>query len=235
MVASSLYRHLYLSLRRPAVVCLMLAGLACGQAHAAADADADVRADADVVDKAAMMEKAAMMDKDTAVMHKPAAPGKPPGKPMMAGTDIHNSRACDPNGIALSGVDVVSYHKPSGPLIGSAEFAVTHGDLTYHFMSAAHATEFSADPDRYLPKYLGWCATSLAVGALTCPNPLNYKIENGELLLFETTGFTNGQNLWNADPLDYRRRADKNQDAFLEMSGLEMSGLEMSDLNKSDG
>jgi len=141
-----------------------------------------------------------------------------PHKPMMAGSDILNSRVCNSSGIALAGIDVVSYHKPSGPLIGNAEYKVTHNDLSYHFMSAAHAAEFSADPERYLPKYLGWCATSLAVGALTCPNPLNYKLENGELLLFETTGFTNGQNLWNADPLDYRRRANKNRDAFLQMS-----------------
>lgn len=143
---------------------------------------------------------------------------KAPHKPMMAGSNIHNSQACNANGIALAGIDVVSYHKPSGPLMGNADYAVSHDNLTYHFLSAVHAKEFSADPDRYLPRYLGWCATSLAVGALTCPNPLNYKLENGGLLLFETTGFTNGQNLWNADPLDYRRRADKNRDAFLQMS-----------------
>ena len=143
---------------------------------------------------------------------------KAPHKPMMAGSNIHNSHACNASGIALAGIDVVSYHNPSGPLMGNAEFAVTHNDLTYQFLSTANAQEFSSAPERYLPKYLGWCATSLAVGALTCPNPLNYKLENGELLLFETTGFTNGQNLWNADPLDYRLRADKNQDAFLQMS-----------------
>ena len=140
-------------------------------------------------------------------------------KPMMAGADIRNHRACNASGIALAGIDVLSYHKPTGPLIGNAEFAVTHNGLTYHFLSAAHAAEFAADKDKYLPRYLGWCATSLAVGALTCPNPLNYKLENGALLLFETTGFTNGQTLWNADPLDYRRRANLNRDAFLNTPG----------------
>lgn len=142
-----------------------------------------------------------------------------PAKPMMSGSNIRNHRACNPDGIALAGIDVVSYHKATGPLFGSAEFSVEHGGLSYHFLSAAHASEFTADPERFLPKYLGWCATSLAVGALTCPNPLNYKVENGELLLFETTGFTNGQSLWNADPLDYRRRANLNRDAFLQTSG----------------
>ncbi len=140
-------------------------------------------------------------------------------EPMAANADIRNHRACNTSGIALSGIDVVSYHKPTGPLMGNSEFTVSHEGLIYHFLSAAHAAEFSADKDRYLPKYLGWCATSLAVGALTCPNPLNYKLENGELLLFETTGFTNGQSLWNADPLGYRQRANQNRDTFLNMPG----------------
>lgn len=140
-------------------------------------------------------------------------------EPMAANADIRNHRACNTSGIALSGIDVVSYHKPTGPLMGNSEFTVTHEGLSYYFLSAAHAAEFSADKDRYLPKYLGWCATSLAVGALTCPNPLNYKLENGELLLFETTGFTNGQSLWNADPLGYRQRADQNREILLNQPG----------------
>lgn len=140
-------------------------------------------------------------------------------KPMMAGADIHNRQACSTNGVALAGIDVVSYHMATGPLIGSPEFSREHAGLTYRFLSQQHADLFVASPEKYLPSYLGWCATSLAIGALTCPNPLNYKLENGQLLLFETTGFTNGQDLWNADPLDYRRRADRNQDGFLQSNG----------------
>lgn len=136
-------------------------------------------------------------------------------KPMTAGNDIFDVHACNTDGIALSGVDVVSYHKPTGPLIGNTNFTQEHQGLTYHFVSQEHAELFVAAPQRYLPSYLGWCATSIAIGALTCPNPLNYKLENGQLLLFETTGFTNGQDLWNADPLDYRRRADRNRDKFV--------------------
>ena len=152
--------------------------------------------------------KARMMAKKQMAMTKRAMPD----------ASIHSIDACSPNGVALAGIDVVSYHKPTGPLIGSAEHTVTHNGLSYRFLSAAHAAEFQADPDRYLPQYFGWCATSLAIGTLTCPNPLNYKIENGVLLLFETTGFTNGQHVWNTDPLDYRRRANTNRDTFLKES-----------------
>jgi hypothetical protein len=59
----------------------------------------------------------------------------------------------------------------------------------------------------------------LALGGLTCPNPLNYKLENGVLLLFETTGFTNGKLVWNSDPSDFRSRADANLIKFLDGAG----------------
>lgn len=129
--------------------------------------------------------------------------------------DIRNGHACNPDGVALAGIDVVSYHKPTGPLMGNSDYTAEHNGLTYRFVSEAHLNLFVVAPENFLPSYLGWCATSIAAGALTCPNPLNYKLENGTLLLFETTGFTNGQDLWNADPLDYRRRADKHRDRFL--------------------
>ena len=209
----SAYRYLTATTGSRAALTIALCLCAFGSTSAAlataAVATTDGAAETDVVAEMAA-KKSRMQAQAKQMMAK---------KPMMAGSDIRNHLACNTSGIALAGVDVVSYHKPTGPLIGSADYTATHGGLTYRFLSEAHAAEFTADPEKYLPKYLGWCATSLAVGALTCPNPLNYKIENGELLLFETTGFTNGQNLWNADPLDYRRRADLNQDTFLQMPG----------------
>ena len=48
------------------------------------------------------------------------------------------------------------------------------------------------------------------MGRLTCPDPLNFKIENGSLLLFELVGFTNGRTVWEVDPQSFRKRADDN-------------------------
>jgi len=136
-------------------------------------------------------------------------------KQLASAVSIHEQQTCTSNGLALAGIDVVSYHKPGGPLIGHADYTTEHSGLTYRFLSQDHLDAFVANPDAWLPSYMGWCATSLSFGVLTCPNPLNYKIENGRLLLFETTGFTNGQVLWNTDPLDYRRKADRNSRKFL--------------------
>lgn len=122
--------------------------------------------------------------------------------------DIHDHTLCAPDGVALQGYDVVSYRESSGPVLGRAEFAVQHGELSYHFANAEHLRRFTQAPDAFLPRYLGWCATTISFGRLACPNPLNYKLENGVLLLFETTGFTNGQTMWNSDPIDFTRRAN---------------------------
>ncbi len=137
--------------------------------------------------------------------------------PMMAkpAGDIRDEadadhRACSPDGVAVGGYDVVSYRAEGGPLLGEKGLAAKHAGLTYLFVSAANRDAFTADPDRFLPSYGGWCAVTLALGRLTCPDYTNFQIENDELLLFETTGFTNGRVLWNTDAPGYRDKADDN-------------------------
>ncbi len=123
---------------------------------------------------------------------------------------------CAPDGVAVGGFDVVSYHNDSGPLAGKREHSVARGGFTYLFADAENLARFQADPERYLPRYRGWCAATLAMGRLACPDPTNYKIEDGSLLLFELVGFTNGRTVWDTDPLDFRRRADEHARQLLE-------------------
>ena len=44
------------------------------------------------------------------------------------------------------------------------------------------------------------------------------RIQRGELLLFETTGFTNGKTLWETDVTGFRQKADDN---FARLLGLQ--------------
>ena len=117
---------------------------------------------------------------------------------------------CAPDGVAVGGFDLVSYHQDGGPVPGSADHALELEDLTYRFKSRENLETFRQSTERYLPVYRGWCAATLAMGRLACPDYSNYKIEEGRLLLFEVTGFTNGRTLWNSDPLGFRERADLN-------------------------
>jgi YHS domain-containing protein len=117
---------------------------------------------------------------------------------------------CSVDGVAVGGYDLLSYHSAQGPVAGLAEFSADHEGGRYQFVNAHNLARFSEDPQSWLPVYKGWCATTLAMGRLVCPDYTNYKIEEGQLLFFELAGFTNGRTLWDSDPAGFRQRADAN-------------------------
>jgi len=125
-------------------------------------------------------------------------------------TNIRDIKACATQGLALAGTDVVSYYKDSGPLPGIPQFVADHGGLRYRFANRKNRTRFLVDPEAFLPEYLGWCATHLALGSLNCPDPQNYKIVGGKLLLFAATQSDNARDTWESDPLKHTRDARKN-------------------------
>ena len=112
----------------------------------------------------------------------------------------HDSRICSPDGIAVGGYDLVSYHTENMAVKGSPEWRTEHGGLEHHFSSESNLQLFTQNPEKYLPKFSGWCATALAKDKLTCPDYENFKVENGELFLFETYDFTNGRYFWERNP-----------------------------------
>ncbi|MEM1141828.1 MAG: YHS domain-containing (seleno)protein [Pseudomonadota bacterium] len=132
-------------------------------------------------------------------------------EPVMAQHAVADAQLnCSPDGVAVGGYDLVSYRQPDGPKIGDPSLAVERDGLRYFFISERNRQRFQDAPDDFLPRYQGWCAATLSMGRLACPDYTNFKIEDGELLLFELTGFTNGRTLWNSDPFNFRRRADDN-------------------------
>lgn len=141
-----------------------------------------------------------------------------PMEKQMSGTPLdapHDPGRCAPDGVGLGGYDAVSYRFADGPRPGREELYVEHAGIRYLFASAENRRTFLVDPVRYLPRYRGWCAMTLALGRLTCPDFTNFKIENDQLLLFEVTGFTNGREVWNGDPLRFRQQADTNFDTLV--------------------
>lgn len=124
---------------------------------------------------------------------------------------------CAPDGVAIGGYDLTSYRQPGGPVAGSKTFVLDHQGATYYFSSAENRSEFQKRPAYYLPAYSGFCAITLALGRVTCPDYRNFKIENDRLLLFEVTGFTNGRTLWNSDADAFRQQADGNFDRLLKL------------------
>ena len=131
--------------------------------------------------------------------------------PILASAEAPvDQPVCAPDGVAVGGYDLVSYHQANGPLAGSEALSQQLNGLTYRFSSQDNLATFREAPQRYLPVYQGWCAATLAMGRLLCPDYTNFKLEDGRLLLFELAGFTNGRALWNSDPSGFRKRADAN-------------------------
>jgi len=117
---------------------------------------------------------------------------------------------CAMDGVATGGFDLVSYRHPDGPVRGTQQFSMQYNGSTYLFANQPNLDAFRANVARYLPAYAGFCAITLALGRITCPDYSNFKIEDDRLLLFEVTGFTNGRSLWDVDPEDFRKKADAN-------------------------
>ncbi len=117
---------------------------------------------------------------------------------------------CTMKGVSVGGFDLVSYRHPDGPVLGTPEFSMEYNGSTYLFANQPNLDTFRADAERYLPAYAGFCAITLALGRITCPEFSNFKIEDDRLLLFEVTGFTNGRTLWDTNPEDFRNKADAN-------------------------
>jgi hypothetical protein len=129
--------------------------------------------------------------------------------PLLAESESEQHR-CAPDGLGVGGYDLVSYHQSAAPMLGSEAFELEYDGLRYRFVSAQNREQFLTEPEAYLPHYQGWCAATLSMGRLACPDYTNFKIENGDLLLFELAGFTNGRTLWDSDPQGFRQRADAN-------------------------
>ena len=139
----------------------------------------------------------------------PIATGAQEGSMRKPDMEGEVSRSCLTAEHGVGGYDLVAYQSGTARP-GDSELWVEHQGTRYLFASEANRQAFAAEPARYLPRYGGWCAMSLALGSFTCPDYENFQLEDGHLLLFETTVFTNGRTLWNRDPAENREKADRN-------------------------
>ncbi|MEP6064368.1 MAG: YHS domain-containing (seleno)protein [Paracoccaceae bacterium] len=86
-------------------------------------------------------------------------------------------------GLALRGVDPVSYFVNGGPKKGSRDFSVEYKGGTYRFLSAKNQKLFEKNPEAYLPAYGGFCAYGTAVNAKVDGDPYIWHIVDNQLYL----------------------------------------------------
>lgn len=112
-----------------------------------------------------------------------------------------------PDKVAIKGYDTIAYFTESRAIKGSSEFEFVWKDARWHFSSAANRNLFAANPDRYAPKYGGFCAKGMVRGNFATIDPEAWTIADGKLYL----NFTKGtRERWRKNTAYYIKKADEN-------------------------
>ena len=138
------------------------------------------------------------------------------GVSILGSASLGQSKfASNPEGIAIHGYDVVAYHTQHAAIRGSNAHRVDHGGATFYFSSLENKSSFSAAPEKFLPKYGGYCAFAMAMKGSPVPaDPQTFKLHNGQLYLFFNDYYEgNPFNTiipWNGDEVNLIAKADVN-------------------------
>ncbi len=113
------------------------------------------------------------------------------------------------NGLVIEGFDPVSYFNSDVPLMGNKKFRASYKGQIFLFANANNRDMFNSNPEKYIPKYGGWCAYAMGIdGSRVKIDPKTYKIIDGELYLFYNFNFTNTLNKWNENEKELKAKAD---------------------------
>jgi len=112
-----------------------------------------------------------------------------------------------PEGVAIGGTDPVAYFAEDRPVQGSEQHAFDWNGATWHFATAENRDRFAAEPERYAPRYGGFCAWAVAEkGQLYSTQPSNWAIVDGKLYLNYSDDI---QARWQEDIAGFISEADR--------------------------
>ena len=89
----------------------------------------------------------------------------------------------DGNAVAIEGYDPVAYFVDGEPRQGRADLTYRWKDGTWYFASEANRERFQAAPERYAPRYGGYCAWAVSRGYTASIDPHAWRIVDGRLYL----------------------------------------------------
>lgn len=123
----------------------------------------------------------------------------------------HHARAADEvfttTDGAIRGFDPVAYHTLSRPVRGRSNITHRWNGATWRFASTANRGLFVADPERYAPRFGGYCAYGTAQGYKVSIDPAAFAIVDGQLYLNNSKRV---QLLWDLDRPGFIRKANGN-------------------------
>lgn len=91
-------------------------------------------------------------------------------------------------GGAIRGYDPVAYHTEGKPVAGKRAHRVEWKGATWSFASAANKALFEGDPEKYAPRYGGYCAWAVSQGYTASIDPDAWSIVDGKLYLNYSLG-----------------------------------------------
>ena len=114
-------------------------------------------------------------------------------------------------GFIAKGYDVVAYFDHMA-VMGDDSFFTIYDGVKFKFSSDENLQKFKSNPEKYVPKYGGFCAYAIAVsGKKVNINPETFEIRNGALYLFYNSGKNNTLQFWRQEsPEELKVKADKN-------------------------
>ena len=87
------------------------------------------------------------------------------------------------NGRALKGHDPINVYNGMAT-VGSENITSIFKDAIYQFESPENKILFDANPQKYAPKYGGYCSLAISEGSLVEANPHSALIQDGALHVF---------------------------------------------------
>ena len=90
-------------------------------------------------------------------------------------------------GVAIGGYDPVSYHIMSKASKGDSRYAFQWNNTRWLFASQSNKDLFAANPEKYAPRYGGFCAYAASKGALAPTDPQAWTIKDDRLYLNYST------------------------------------------------
>lgn len=102
---------------------------------------------------------------------------------LSSGSSPRAAVNVDTDNVAIHGYDTVAYFTEGRAAKGKSEFGHEWQDAQWHFANATHRDLFIANPERYAPRYGGYCTLGLALGEYSDVDPEQWTIIDGKLYL----------------------------------------------------
>ncbi len=111
------------------------------------------------------------------------------------------------SGKALKGHDPISVYAGIATM-GKENITAVYETAIYQFNSFENKKVFEETPEKYAPKYGGYCSIAISEGSLVEANPHSALIQDGVLHVFYKDANQDTQDEWNENPIENKRRAE---------------------------